>query len=104
MKERSRHLIYWLRAYCYTGDMTLMRALKENLGDPAGEYLVNRRPIKEAFSIRGDIRQKERGLRNKSGRKSDEVIVVKRGWKQSGAKGFSHLNEQSIKQLEKRMI
>ena len=63
---------------------------------------MDRRPIKEAFTIRGDIRQKERSLSNRSGRKSDEAIVVRRGWKQSGAKGFSHLNEQSIKQLEKK--
>lgn len=27
---------YWLHAYRYTGDMTLVRALKGNLGDPDG--------------------------------------------------------------------
>jgi len=37
VKQRSRHLIYWLRADRYSGDMTLKQALKENLGDPAGE-------------------------------------------------------------------
>jgi len=28
--------VYGLRAYRYAGDMTLMQALQENLGDPAG--------------------------------------------------------------------
>ena len=32
--ERSMNLFYWLRAYRYASDMTLMQALEENLGYP----------------------------------------------------------------------
>jgi len=32
----QRQPVYWLRANRYAGDMTLMQALKENLGDPVG--------------------------------------------------------------------
>jgi hypothetical protein len=35
--ERAQQIpVYRLRAYRYAGDMTLMQALKENLGDPIG--------------------------------------------------------------------
>ena len=35
--ERAQQIpVYGLRAYRYAGDMTLMQALKENLGDPIG--------------------------------------------------------------------
>lgn len=77
-EEHSGHLIYWLCAYRYAGDMNLMQALEGNLRDPVRETW-RRTTNREAICFeKSGCKSGGKEFCSEAFRKSEETIVAKK--------------------------
>ena len=70
---------YWLRAHRYTDSMTLIQALKENMGNPRNKRAAVLRSLW----------------------KSDRIVVVRKRCNGRRAKDPGHLSEQTLNNFKR---